>query len=163
MKTLKMSVWLAAILVSACQTNRKDNTIEEPAVAVEETTVEVPNPSDIAFDEALQSFEEKDYKGAADQIGLAIEDLKTETAGLDSTVNITLNDNIMVLDNIREMLLKDPGNESEDYLALAFDDAEFAIAHEYFTLADYYVINMPSKSKSYLKQGLKHMKHRKRG
>ncbi len=156
-----MTLAVAAGMLVSCQKKTEEKTeLKEPEVVVEEAGIELPNKSDIAFEEAFQKFKSKDYKATSEKIKEAIGFMKTEGDSLKGEPKEQLQKSITALNKIDDILMKKPGIESEQSILAAFDEAETCLAHEYFFLADTYVVVHPAKSKVYLKNGMMHLRNK---
>jgi signal transduction protein with GAF and PtsI domain len=171
MKKILLTVALASSLLAGCnkkvehKANEKTEQsadLANPEMVIEEHTMEIPNKSDIAFEEALNKFDTKDYKASSEKIKEAIGFLKTEADSLKGTNHEHFEKSIEALSKLDKMLLEKPSSESEKSLVTAFENAETNLAHDYFYIADYYIMDQPATSKAFLKNGIKHLDNQKK-
>lgn len=148
---------IAASVFAACHnqdaglntSTTPDTTLSAEPEVVEETVAELPNPSDVAFKEALMAFRAKDNTEAARYILLAIAEIKAEIPStLEPTSQQLIEKNLTTLQGLANRV-KNGKVANEEELIDLFGHVDMMTAQEYFLLAQVVAVKEPNKAASW--------------
>lgn len=152
--TLLSILAIIATVVFSCKEHKKEELKAD--VIEDETVVNLPNKSDIHFDEAIAALSKKEYKSAGEHLASGVKELKEEAKNKGSQFKTNLDTSIKHLTDISEQLKK--GEKADvDALRNLIANAEINVAHDYLVTDDVYVLTEPEKVKeSRLHKALDH-------
>lgn len=131
---------LSVFLFLSCGNSNSDGEI------IESTEVdEIPNLSDIHFEEALTAFKGNDIKNAARHIRDGIAALQKEATDTTRSVNqAALKKSVEQLNQLASDIQADKVRDT-DRLREAFANAALTISHDYLVFDDIYFLEKPEK------------------
>lgn len=134
---------LGVLAFSACRNPKKPDYIEK--VNLEE----IPNRSDINFEEALLAFKEGETQSAIAHIEQSITELETEIA--DGEYSITVKEKAeRAITNLQQLVADIQADKvrDTDRIRETFANAALVIAHDYLLTDDLLVLQKPTKAQS---------------
>ncbi len=155
MKTLKLVIIIFCITaLLGCK--KKDNSLNEKTIKAEKNIVlaenkggmEMYNKSDIAFNEALTSYKNKEYKKAGDLLATGAKELSVEAKTKGSIFNDELNTSIKHLTEIAKEI-QNGEKVDESALRTMIANGEINVNHGYLTSDDIFVLTEPEKVNEY--------------
>lgn len=130
------------LVVGFCSLTSCNNQPTE--TVVDETTVEeIPNLSDVHFEEALQSFKNGKNKEATSHIQMGITELQVE-AGKNLINKSAFNKAVAALKTLAADIQADKIKDT-DRLREVFANAALTVSHDYLVTEDIYVLEKPTK------------------
>jgi hypothetical protein len=158
---MKIYAILGTTILIACNSNTdKAPMVNDATTDIQnEDVLELPNPSDIAFEKALEYYVLNKFDSTSLKIDESIALLKEEGKDLRGEQRTQLDKSIVSLEKASKLLISNPGKELKPQLEEVINQAEVELAHNYFYLSEEYLIEQPDKSAVYLKRGMKHLKY----
>ena len=153
----KIFLMLFVLALVSCKNEKKedehaatDNNVQTGEMVEDETAeiAELPNPSDVSFDIALDAYKSGDHKKAADMIAEGIVNLRKEETSTPKSESKLLDDYVNSLRTLADDIRNDK-TVDVDELEATFANAEMLIAHNYIGYAMAVVADQPAKSVSY--------------
>ncbi len=141
LSTLSLLVLLVTMVFSC-----KGNSKTEPQVdgVDDETVMELPNKSDLAFEKALEALNKKEYETAGAHLATGVKELTEEAKTKGATFKNNLDTSIKHLNDISAELKKGKKVDA-DALLNTIANAEINLSHDYLVTDDTYVLTEPER------------------